>query len=82
MRIIGWDLADWRDGEKNFTSGAMSEDTARSLAGNAFSGYAFAPVCAAALACMRLPCMPDGEEGPEEEPTGGGEQEATSSDSD
>lgn len=54
MRIIGWDLDDWSCGGEAIQNGTLSEDTFRSLAGNAFSGYAFATVCAAAMACLRL----------------------------
>jgi hypothetical protein len=51
MRVAGWDLDHWADGPA-FWNRDMDWELLNSLAGNAFSAFAFTPVLSASLAAL------------------------------
>ncbi len=55
MKAMGWSLEDYLNVEELMEGPAGSEDTLKSLAGNAFSGYALGPVLSACMACYGVP---------------------------
>ena len=44
MRLIGWGLCHWKDGVSPFASGKITPELLLSMAGNAWSAFAFVPV--------------------------------------
>ena len=53
MQCIGWDKTHWKNGSPYQRN---SDVQLRKMAGNAFSGFALAPVLSALLACRGLVC--------------------------
>lgn len=49
MRLIGWDLCHWKDGGSPFASGKILPDLLLSMAGNAWSAFAFVPLAMSAF---------------------------------
>ena len=49
MRLIGWDLCHWKDGASPFASGKILPDLLLSMAGNAWSAFAFVPLAISAF---------------------------------
>ena len=49
MRLIGWGLCHWKDGTSPFASGKILPDLLSSMAGNAWSAFAFVPLAIAAF---------------------------------
>lgn len=64
MRVMGWDLDHWANGPRVW-SDVITPDLVTSLAGNAFSAFAFTPLFSAALGSMgahvegSVKCDPD-----------------------
>jgi hypothetical protein len=72
MKLIGWDVKYWRRGSPNF-SDEITPELLYSLAGNAFSCFAFAPLFASILGALGIyhrPAVAD-------EPVRGGGEEQT-----
>ena len=49
MRLIGWDLCEWKDGVSPFASGKVTPELLAAMAGNAWSAFAFVPLAISAF---------------------------------
>ena len=53
MRFMGWDIEHWKKGVARQDEG-ITYDVTKRLAGNAFNGFAFWPIFAAAISIIGL----------------------------